>query len=147
MLYLLISTGFPGQMLLIFSTNFLAFILPTSLFVLENGLKEIGTYAFNGCLELMEITMPSSVEVIDKCAFFGCSNLKVVNLNEGLKIIEISAFYKTGIEEITIPGSVEKIGEFAFCGCENAEIKLMKLKKSRKIGPCAFKDCKKLIRE
>lgn len=71
----------------------------------------------------------------------------ILIIPDGCREIGNLAFYNEELEKVVIPGSVEKIGEFAFCGCENAEIKLMKLKKSRKIGPCAFKDCKKLIRE
>ena len=71
-----------------------------------------------------------------------------LTIPEGCKKVGGYAFWSCDkLGKVVIPGSVEKIGEFAFWGCDNAEIKLMKLKKRRLIGVCAFKNCKKLLRE
>ena len=99
--------------------------IPSTLIIPE-GVERIGKNAFYKYEELEKVEIPGSVNTIRGNAFRGCRKLG----------------------KVVIPGNVEKIGEFAFWECKNAEIKLMKLKKkSRRIGPCAFKGCKKLIRE
>jgi len=63
--------------------------------VIENGATNIGDYAFYGCTNLTDISIPNSVTVIGAGAFGECSSLIT----------------------ITIPNSVTNIGESAFYGC------------------------------
>ena len=46
--------------------------------ILYEGLKAIGTAAFNLCTNIVGISIPSTVELIDDYAFFGCSNLVTI---------------------------------------------------------------------
>ena len=43
--------------------------------VLEEGITDIGDYAFSGCLSLTSITLPDSVTEISDTAFDKCPNL------------------------------------------------------------------------
>ncbi|MBR1850070.1 MAG: leucine-rich repeat domain-containing protein [Bacteroidales bacterium] len=79
---------------------------------LPNGLKSIGSYAFNGT-NITEITIPSSVTKIGDRAF-AVPSLNTVNLTNGLKSIGRLAFDGTNITEVTIPISVTNIGIGAF---------------------------------
>lgn len=63
------------------------------------GTKTIADYAFGGCGELKNITIPDSVENIGNFSFNGCS----------------------GIKNITIPKSVTSIGNCAFQTCMDLE--------------------------
>ena len=62
--------------------------------ILNDGLEEIGEYAFSGCV-LVCIDIPPSIRAIRNGAFYNCSRLMTANLNHGL----------------------EEIGEYAFRGC------------------------------
>ena len=65
---------------------------------ISDGIKSIGKNAFYSC-GITEVSIPSSVTVIENRAFAGC----------------------TVLPEITIPDSVESIGEQAFTGCYKLE--------------------------
>lgn len=70
----------------------------------------IADSAFKDSNKLEKITIPSSVEVIEKNAFNNCDNLKTVNFDLGssLKKISLGAFAKCDkLESFTIPSSVE----------------------------------------
>ena len=59
-----------------------------------------------------KIVIPASVKVIEQYAFDGCVNLSEVSFAPGSRLQEIGAeaFKNTSLTEIIIPGSVEKIG-------------------------------------
>ena len=59
--------------------------------LIPNGVKEIGDSAFEGT-SVRAITIPNTVEKIERHAFKDCKELKSVTLNEGLKEIESGAF-------------------------------------------------------
>ena len=93
----------------------------------ENGLgvitfdadvTSIGTYAFNECSSLTEITIPDSVTSIGKYAFYYCRSLTSINIPDGVTSIGAHAFdYCSKLTEITIPDSVTEIGNRAFYNC------------------------------
>lgn len=65
--------------------------------IFEDGVKQIGRYAFSGCSNLYEVIFPNSLIHIGAGAFFDCSVLVSVQ----------------------IPDSIQYIGRGAFCGCKN----------------------------
>lgn len=100
----------------------------------------INYLAFDGCIGLTSLTIPSSVTDIKDNAFRGCSNLtkimgsssvapiiaKQCNSNSfeviitsGTKIKELDFSNCTGLTNIIIPNSVTNIGEGAFHGCSS----------------------------
>ena len=60
--------------------------------IIENGVTNIGSYAFNGCVNFTSITIPNSVTSIGFGAFNDC----------------------WGLTSVTIPSSVTSIDDFAF---------------------------------
>lgn len=54
--------------------------------------KYIGRNAFEGCENLVNVTIPEGVEVIREYAFIGCVNLESVSLPNSIKEIEYKAF-------------------------------------------------------
>ena len=56
-----------------------------TLAMFNDGLKKIGSNAFEGCKALQYIDLPSSLLEIGSGAFRFCSNLKRVELNEGYR--------------------------------------------------------------
>ncbi|MBP5256266.1 MAG: leucine-rich repeat protein, partial [Clostridia bacterium] len=105
--------------------------------VLPEGLKYIGTYAFEYTYELTDISIPSTVETIGAYAFYytGKSEFTIPGgvkeiensaferndhltdlvIEEGVKIIGMSAFmYCFELKTVTIPASVTEIRDYAF---------------------------------
>ncbi len=63
--------------------------------IIEDGITNIGNYAFSSCSKLTSITIPENVTSIGEYAFSGC----------------------TGLTTITVPNSVTSIGKYAFYRC------------------------------
>ncbi|MBO4614707.1 MAG: leucine-rich repeat domain-containing protein [Bacteroidales bacterium] len=104
-----------------------------------NTVTEIGSYAFQDCASLRNLTLPTSVTTLGSSAFSGCTSLLAVynedayfyagpnNSNyteciipEGIKKIHAFAcqshYYVT---TVTIPSSVTYIGQHAFSYCSS----------------------------
>ena len=94
--------------------------------IINNGITNIGEYAFYEYSSLTEITIPNSVTSIEDSAFSGCSSLKEITIPSSVTSIEYLAFDGcSSLEEITIPSSVTSISYSAFRGCSSLkEIKV-----------------------
>ena len=92
---------------------------PIASVTFNDGLKEIGDFAFQFCSQLSAIDVPSSVTTLGNGAFNFCQKLATITLNEGLQTISNNAFYlcglnvEGGIPEIVIPSTVTSIGSGA----------------------------------
>ena len=113
-------------------------------YVIPNGIKTIGAYAFELCGNLKNITIPDSVTEISKGAFSGCFNLTAIIIPDSVTTIESNVFaYCVSLTSVTIPNSVTSIGSFAFNTCVNlARITLPDSIKT--ISDRAFLDCTNL---
>ena len=60
-------------------------------------LRIICEYAFSGCSSLSSLTIPRTVELIERNCFLNCKSLESVVLESG--------------------SSLNSVGSFAFCGC------------------------------
>ena len=89
----------------------------------DSSVTYIGSYAFESCSGLTEITIPDSVTGIGDGAFYYCSGLESVTIGNGVKGIGERAFADCdGLTEITIPDSVTSIGGWAFADCRGLTI-------------------------
>ena len=86
--------------------------------IIEDGVTNIGSYAFYECNNFTSISIPNSVTSIGENAFFGCSRLTSVTIGNSVTSIGKYAFSGCGFTSITIPNSVTSIGKDAFSWCE-----------------------------
>ena len=112
--------------------------------VIEDGVENIGTYAFFGCYGLTDVTIADTVERIEMGGFSGCSYLESITLPESVEYIGDLAFDGCDIlKNIKLSENVTYIGEDAFLNCwELQSIELPK--KVEHIGVDVFSGCYKL---
>ena len=82
--------------------------------VVENGVTEIGTYAFYGYTGATSISIAGSVATIDDYAFYNCNAVSELVIPEGVEFIGERAFMSNKFKTLTIPSTVETIESKAF---------------------------------
>lgn len=137
---------------------------------LGNRLERIGASAFESCIGLERIELPTSVTYIGNSAFKNCTLLTGIELPEALEYLGSHAFYGTGnitscnipagvpkilsntfysnisLEEVTFEeGALTDIESFAFYNCDSlTSVKIPQGTIS--IGASAFADCNALTK-
>jgi transcriptional regulator with XRE-family HTH domain len=86
----------------------------------------IGEGAFQDCINLESVNLPSKITMIYSYTFCGCKNLKGTTIPSGVQYIGEEAFADClAFESIVIPARVTKIGAYAFrsfSGCSGSII-------------------------
>lgn len=107
-----------------------AFYHATSLcsVVVNEGLEDIGTYAFLGT-GLRSVTLPNSLRAIHQGAFGECKKLRRAVLGEGIQTLGVEeydddrdqyvgVFQECALEEVRLPTTLKRIEYRAFADCE-----------------------------
>ena len=85
---------------------------------LPDSVTELGNYAFMYCDHLESVNIPAGVTVISEGFLEGCSALGSVELHEGITEIGNFAFSQCkSLTSVTLPESLETLGNQAFYGC------------------------------
>lgn len=72
-----------------------------------HGIERIGSDSFQNNMELIKITIPSTVKYIDEGAFRGCKNLQAAIFSEPINIEDIGEeAFKTGSEYLSFTGEI-----------------------------------------
>jgi hypothetical protein len=104
----------------------------------------IDSNAFDGCPNLVSITLPVSVQSIGQYAFRLCTGLTSIILPENVTTIGQYAFSQcSNLDSIIIPESVTTIGQYAFSQCSNLTEIIIPEGVTR-IEPYTFNRCTKL---
>lgn len=109
----------------------------TSLLI-SDGVREIGSFAFNGCLNLSDVSIPESVVVIKNNAFAECTKIRKVTA-KGAETIGDHCFEGcTSIENVTF-STLLNIPSYAFSGC--SKLSFAEFPSVQSIGTGAFTGC------
>ena len=86
----------------------------------SEGVTDIGQFAFDGCENLEEIILPSTLLTINKYTFEKCSSLKNIEIPESVTKIGLGAFKEcSSLTKVEIPKNVSSIGGGLFQSCTN----------------------------
>lgn len=109
----------------------------------EYKVTAIGPYAFAGCSELTDVTIPQSVTRIGRNAFQGCSSLKEVILPEEVTVLEDQTFYSCSSLQVIRGLGLTMLGRSAFSNCSRlTELQLTEAPLA--IGESCFYNCSAL---
>jgi len=87
---------------------------------IPNTVTRIGAYAFLNCDDLENVAIPDTVRIIGAYAFADCSSITSIAIPNSVTTIAEDAFYNcTGLTSIVIPDSVTSLGRFVFSNCSN----------------------------
>ena len=111
---------------------------------IPSSVKTIGDSAFLNCINLNRIIIPNSVTAIGKACFSKCTRLDYISLSGDLQFIGEKLFDGcVSITDISIPSSVKTIGDSAFFNCMNLK-KIVIPNSVTGIGKACFAGCSKL---
>ena len=80
--------------------------------------SNLGNYAFDFCMSLKTITIPSSITSVGTYAFYNCYSLVSVTIPNGVTSIRTNAFYNCySLVSVVIPDSVRSIESSSFTNC------------------------------
>lgn len=89
-----------------------------SLDLTKSNIVDIDFCAFDKCVELEHIGLPSTLKSIGKYAFVYCRSLTTIDLPTGLEEIGEYAFSNcVQLKSITIPPFIETINQYSFYHC------------------------------
>ena len=71
---------------------------------IKEGVTSIGRWAFDGCNNLMSVTIPSSVTSIEEAAFYDCASLTSVTIPSSVVSIAGSVFSGCSLTSIIVEG-------------------------------------------
>lgn len=107
----------------------------------DNSVKTIGSRAFDGCKQLVEVDCPEAT-TIKGDAFNGCDALTKVNA-PAATLVESGAFTRcTSLTEVNLPELTTMTGSYCFEGCTSlVSIDLPKLTTVDQWGNGLFQNC------
>ncbi len=115
--------------------------------VLPEGLKQLPSNFFFGCINLREVVLPSTLERIREFAFYGCTSLRQVEIKSKVltRVDDYAFSLCEKLSEIVLPTSVERLGVAVFRHCSALEkCAIPGDSKLTHIGSHAFQYCTSL---
>ena len=107
------------------------------------GITHIGSYAFDDCAVLTNVTIPDTVISIGDYAFSHCKALTQVHLPASVFSLGIGVFCDSGLQEITLPEGITTLDWGVFARCSNLSTATLP-NSLITIGEDVFADCSQL---
>ncbi len=112
--------------------------------VVEEGITNLGAFAFNNHPVLEEATIANSVTSMNYYAFYQCPVLAKVTFGSGVTGIGDYVFSEcTSLKNVTLPDALTSIGTKAFSDCSNLETITIP-RNVNALGTYIFSECNKL---
>ena len=113
--------------------------------VIEDGVTNIGSRAFNSCIALESLTLGKDVKSIGISSFENCKSLTTLETPNSTSSIGASAFRNcSGLTDLKLTGKIDVIGGAAFEDCKKLS-NIQIIKGITNIETLAFSDCDSLI--
>lgn len=81
--------------------------------------KKIGKEAFRDCKFITKVSLPETIEQLERYSFCGCTGLTEFNFGDEIREIGSHAFYNCRVlNEIYLPDDIRDIGDGAFKNCD-----------------------------
>ena len=110
---------------------------------LPEGLTNLGSHCFNGCIRLESIVFPNSLTYIPDAVCYGCSRLTNITLGKYVTKLNLGCFEKCdSLEEIVLPSTLKEIGSSAFYN--DVRLERINFDNVEIIGGGAFESCDSL---
>ncbi|MBR4459043.1 MAG: leucine-rich repeat protein [Clostridia bacterium] len=105
---------------------------------LPETLISIGDFAFQNCTELVSVHLPDGITQLGECVFGGCTALECINVPSSLTYISSSLFNGCKkLQEVALPDGIVAIGDGSFANCTLLETVILPAGVCE-IGPGAF---------
>ena len=86
--------------------------------IVGEGVTRLGNYAFSGCGNLTNVSLPSSLTELGDEAFRACHSLRRITIPNGVTRLGDRAFFAcSGLTEVRLSAKLERIGGYAFESC------------------------------
>ena len=90
---------------------------------IPDSIEIIDRWAFRSMLTLHSVSLPNTIKEIRLEAFSGCCNLTSINFPDSLQIIGHMAFARTGMENVILPEKCRLDGNpFKYCKADTVSI-------------------------
>ena len=110
---------------------------------IPSTVTELGSYAFNGCTNLIEAVFTGSLSSLPSYLFTGTESLKSITWPKDLTTIGDSCFNGSALETVVVPEGVQTFG--SNCFAYNTSLKTITLPNSlTDLGTSTFLDCTSL---
>lgn len=107
----------------------------------DRPVDAVAAFAFSQNVDLVSVTLPSTVTYIESSGFVGCTGMTEIRLPENLTKIGSYAFYNcTSLESIVLPVGFKELGMEAFESCISLK-EVVFLGRPTQIGYGAFRGC------
>lgn len=112
--------------------------------VVPEGITSLRASAFNGCMYIESLTLPSTLKTLGVASFGGCESIKHIELPKSVNKVGDAIFCNCrSLEEFVVPEKIKVITASMFRGCTSLHtIKLHD--KVTRIEDRAFEDCTSL---
>lgn len=85
--------------------------------IINEGITKVGIYAFHECGNIEDISFPSTLIELQEGAFKSCKKLAAITLPDSIQVLDRYVFQDTALTNATLPISLKTFTGFVFREC------------------------------